>query len=304
MNGAVVPQKKHRRGQYIGLLFISPWIIGFLVFQLYPLLASFVYSFTDYNLFRAPVFNGLRNYINIFTKDRDFFTSAKATLLYVAATVPAKLIFALFIAMILNSSLKLINFFRTIYYLPSILGGSVALAVLWRLLFARQGLVNQLLAHVGVPPIGWLSNEHIAIYTISLLSVWQFGSSMIIFLAGLKQVPAQLYEAATVDGARRPTMFFKITLPMISPMILFNLIMQTINAFQEFTAAFVVTNGGPAKSTYLYGMKLYQEMFAFYKVGYASALSWVMFVVILCLTGLMLKTSDRWTYYEDEGRTV
>lgn len=296
--------KRNNIKRYTGLLYISPWIIGFLTFQLYPLVASFIYSFTNSNLFRSSSFYGIKNYIYIFTRDADFLTSAKATLLYVIVSVPSKLIFALLIAIILNSRLRLINFFRTLYYLPSILGGSVALAILWRLLFTREGLVNQLLAFANIPPVGWLSNENIAIYTISLLSVWQFGSSMVIFLAGLKQVPDQLYEAGTVDGASRLRKFFSITLPMISPMILFNLIMQTINAFQEFTSAFIVTNGGPAKSTYLYGMKLYQEMFAFYKVGYASALSWVLFIIIICLTGLTFKFSNKWTYYEDGGNNA
>lgn len=291
-----------RNYQYIGLLYISPWLLGFLLLQLYPFIASFIYSFTSYDLINNPKYIGINNYIDMFTKDELFYTSMKVTFIYVLIAVPAKLAFALFVAAILNVNLKVVNFFRTVYYLPSILGGSVAIAVLWRFLFMKEGVVNKLLATVHLPAIDWLGNPNVSLWTISLLNVWQFGSSMVLFLAGLKQVPSELYEVGKVDGASRLRMFFSITLPLITPILLFNLIMQTVNAFQEFTGAFVILpDGGPLKSTYLFGMKLYDEGFKFLRMGYASALSWILFLIILILTTFIFRSSRYWTHYEDGG---
>jgi oligogalacturonide transport system permease protein len=287
--------------QYIGYLYILPWLVGLFVFQLYPFIASFFYSFTDFSMIKAPNFVGLKNYIDLFTKDKQFLQSLKVTFIYVLIAVPAKLTFALIIAIILNIKLKFVNFFRTVYYMPSILGGSVAIAVLWRFLFMREGLVNKFTAIFHIPPVDWLGNPNIALYTISLLTVWQFGSSMVLFLAGLKQVPAELYEAAKVDGSGKIRTFFKITLPMLSPIVFFNLVMQMVNAFQDFTGAFVVTGGGPAKSTYLYGLMLYKNGFEFLKMGYASAQSWVLFAIIMVMTASVFKSSSYWTFYEDGG---
>lgn len=283
-----------------GLFFISPWIIGFLIFQLYPFISSFIYSFTDIKLAKNYNFVGLKNYIRMFTTDLDFYSSLKITFIFVLIAVPAKLCFALLVAMVMNMKLKFINVFRTVYYIPSILGGSVAIAVLWRLLFMREGVVNKFLGMVGIPATDWLGNPDISIFTISFLSVWQFGSSMVIFLAGLKQIPSYMYEASTIDGASKIKQFFYVTIPMLTPIILFNLIMQMINAFQEFTSAFVITRGGPMKSTYLYSLMLYDQGFGNYRIGYASALSWVLFIIIMILTLIAFKTSDRWTYYEDK----
>ncbi len=293
--------RKKKDYQYIGLLYIVPWVVGFLVFQLYPFITSFIYSFTDLSMLKQPKFIGFKNYIDMFTRDKNFFQSLKVTFIYVLVAVPGKLAFALFIAMLLNMKLKFINLFRTLYYLPSILGGSVAIAVLWRLLFNRQGLVNIILSKFSIPPLDWLGSPDVALYTISLLVVWQFGSSMVLFLAGLKQIPGELYEAARVDGASNTRMFFNITIPLITPIIFFNLIMQTIHTFQEFTSAFVITQGGPLKSTYLYGLMLYENGFKFMKMGYASAQSWVLFVIIMIFTLLVFKSSAYWTYYEDGG---
>ena len=298
MKGHVVTGKRKKR-QYTGLLYIMPWILGFLVFQLYPFISSFIYSFTNYNMTSNFKFVGLKNYIEIFTRDSQFYNSLKVTIFYVFMAVPMKLIFALFIAMVLNIKIKYVNFYRTVYYLPSILGGSVAVAVLWRFLFADNGLINEILSSFGISKIGWLSKPNMALFTISLLTVWQFGSSMVIFLAGLKQIPKELYEAATVDGVSKAGKFFTITLPLLTPIILFNLVMQMIIAFQEFTGSFVITNGGPMKSTYLYAMKLYDEGFLFMKMGYASALSWILFIVIMIFTALIFRSSEYWTYYED-----
>lgn len=292
---------KKRKKQYIGLLYITPWILGFLVFQLYPFASSIFYSLTDYSITASPLFIGLKNYIDLFTKDEQFYNSLKTTLLYVLMAVPMKLVFALLIAIILNKKLKYINLYRTVYYLPSILGGSVAVAVLWRFLFADEGIINKILSCIKISSVGWLSDPKIALFTISLLTVWQYGSSMVLFLAGLKQIPQELYEASRVDGATKFKMFYTITIPLLTPIIFFNLIMQMVNAFQDFTGAFVITNGGPMKSTYLYAMKLYDEGFSYYKMGYASALSWVLFIVILAFTALTFKSSASWTHYDDGG---
>ena len=285
----------------VGLLYIAPWIIGFLIFQLYPFGASFFYSFTKYNITGSPVWVGIDNYINIFTNDSNFKQSLVTTLSYVLLSVPMKLIFALLVAVLLNAKLRFVSLYRTLFYLPSILGGSVAVSILWRFLFMKEGMVNRLLETLHLPSVDWLGNPDMALFTLSLLPVWEFGSSMVIFLAGLKQVPAELYEAARVDGASRIRMFFRITLPLLTPVIFFNLVMQMVSAFQEFTGAFVITNGGPMNSTYLFALKLYDEAFKFYKMGYASALSWVLFIIILVLTALIFKSSKYWTYYEDGG---
>ncbi|MGG1513858.1 sugar ABC transporter permease [Paenibacillus oryzisoli] len=285
----------------VGLLYIAPWLIGFLVLQLYPFGASLMYSFTNYSITNVPKFIGLDNYTAMLTKDNNFYKSLSTTIAYVFISVPMKLIFALLVALLLNVKLKLVNLYRTLFYLPSILGGSVAVSILWRFLFMKEGMVNRLLDTVHLPAINWLGSPKIALFTLSLLSVWQFGSSMVLFLAGLKQVPTELYEAGRVDGASKFRMFFTITLPLITPIVFFNIIMQLVNAFQDFTGAFVVTNGGPMNSTYLFALKLYDEGFKFYKMGYASALSWVLFVLILVVTAIIFKTSKYWTYYEDGG---
>ena len=292
--------KKYRFKNFEGLFYIAPWIIGFLWFQLYPFVMSFYYSFTDFGMLRAPRFVGLRNYEILLTADRDFWLSLRVTGIYAFMLVPMKLAVALFVALILNMKLKGVNLFRTVYYLPSIMGGSIAISVLWRLMFMRDGVINNLLG----TRIDWIGSPDFALFTISLLSVWQFGSSMVIFLAALQQIPNSLYEAAKVDGARAHTSFLRITLPMLTPVLFFNLIMQTINALQEFTSAFVITGGGPLKATLVLGIKLYQEAFQFFKMGYAAALSWIMFIIIVVLTSIIFKSSSSWVYYEDGGKSL
>lgn len=300
-NTVAIPKKKWKLRDFRGLFYISPWIIGFLFLQLYPFLSSLYYSFTQYNVLGTPKFVGFANYIRLFTIDPDFKKSILVTLEYALISVPAKLLFALIIAIVLNMKLKGINLCRTIYYIPSILGGSVAVSALWRLLFMSDGILNKLLNLVGIPAVNWLGQAGTAMFTICLLQVWQFGSSMVLFLAALKQIPMDLHEAASIDGAGRLKRFFYITLPMITPIVFFNLIMQSINALQNFTSAFVITNGGPLKSTYLIGMKLYTEGFSNFKMGYASAISWVLFAIVLVFTLLIFKSSDAWVYYEDGG---
>lgn len=292
---------KEVENQKVAYIYILPWIIGFLAFQLYPFIASFVYSFTDFSILKPMEFVGLNNYKRMFTGDRLFWKSVKATFLYVLIAVPGKLIFALIIAVILNMKIRFINFFRTVYYLPSILGGSVAISILWKFLFAKDGTVNAALSVLHIPAIDWLGSQHLALATMGLLVVWQFGSSMVLFLAGLKNIPAELIEAARVDGAGRLRVFFRITLPMLSPVIFFNLIMQMINAFKEFNSPYLITQGGPLNSTYLYGMMLYENAFSYLKMGYASAQSWFLFFIIMIFTALAFKSSPYWTFYEDGG---
>lgn len=301
--GVPMTGKKFKPKRYIGLVYIAPWLIGFLLFQLYPFVASFCYSFTDYTLLNRPQFVGLENYRTLFTTDPQFLSTMKITGIYALLSVPLKLTFALFIAMLLNAKIKGIGIYRSLYYLPSIFGGSVAVSVLWRVMFMKDGMINHFLGIFGIAPVNWLTGEHLALFTLSLLQVWQFGSAMVIFLAALKGIPSELYEAASIDGGGKWKQFIHITLPQISSVIFFNLIMQSIQALQNFTSAFVITNGGPMKKTYIIGMKLYDDAFRFYKVGYACAESWILFIVILALTLLVFKSSNAWVYYADEGGT-
>jgi oligogalacturonide transport system permease protein len=293
---------RSRTNQTVGYLYILPWIIGFLSFQIYPFLMSFFYSFTNFSLAKTPVFIGLKNYIEMFTRDRNYYDSVRVTIIYALIGVPLKLCFALLVAVLMNMKFKMINIFRTVYYLPSILGGSVTIAILWRFLFNRDGVVNQALGHIFIGPVDWLGSDKWALFTLCLLTVWQFGSSMVIFLAGLKQVPNELYEAARVDGSGRIHSFFRITVPYLTPMILFNLIMQTITALQQFSSAYVITGGGPLRATYLYGIMLYENGFQFLRMGYASAQTWVLFVIIIVFTLIVFKSSMHWVYYEDGSK--
>ena len=283
----------------IGFMYVCIWIFGFLVFQLYPFISSLLYSFTNYDIFHAPEFVGLDNYVKLFTKDREFWNSMAVTLKYTFITVPGKVVLALIIAVILNRNLKGINFIRTVYYIPSLLSGSVAVAILWKVLFMNDGFINSLLGLVHIGPVKWLGTPDMAVITICMLEIWQFGSSMVLFLSALKQVPQSLYEAARIDGASKPRMFFKITLPMITSTAFFNIIMQLITALQNFTSAFVVTNGGPNKATYVLGMKLYTDAFKYFKMGYACATSWILFMVILVMTIILFVTSKKWVYYDN-----
>jgi len=283
-----------------GYLYILPWLIGFFVLQLVPLVQSFWYSFTNFQLIGKAKFVGLANYVKIFTADETFRKSLWVTFKYVLIAVPGKIIFALIIALILSQKLKAINLFRTLYYLPSILGGSVAISVLWKYLFMKGGVINNLLSNIGLPRVDWLGSPKLALGTIALVTVWQFGSSMLLFLAGIKQIPECYYEAADIDGAGKVRQFWSITLPELSPIVLFNLIMQMINAFQEFTAAYVITQGGPLKSTYLYGILLYEQGFKYFAMGYSSALSWILFAIIMAFTALTFRSSESWVHYGDE----
>ncbi|WP_313072369.1 carbohydrate ABC transporter permease [Lacrimispora sp.] len=267
---------------------------------LYPFINALVISFSDYNLVREPNFIGLTNYTNLF-KDKDFISTLVATLKYTVFTVPLQLTFALFIAYILNFKLKLINFYRTAYYIPSLLGGNVAVAVLWRFLFQQDGFVNRFIGMFGGQPVPWLSSPTGAMSIIVILKVWQFGSAMLIFLAALKDVPSDLYEAASVDGATKFHSFFKITIPLITPTIFFNLVMQLVNAFQEFNGPYLVTGRGPLNSTYLTSMFIYDNAFKYFNMGYASAASWILFLIIVSVTLVLFATQNKWVFYSDGG---
>ena len=286
--------------EYQAYLYILPWILGFVILQLYPFVSSFIYSFTDYTVGAKATFQGLENYKKLFTQDKEFWNSLKVTILFALYTVPGKLIMALAVAMFLNRDLKGINLIRTLYYIPSLFGGSVAVALLWRLMFLDNGVINAILTALHLPVIQWLGDTRYALRTICMLEIWQFGSSMVMFLAALKQVPRSLYEAAEIDGAGKVTRFFHITLPQISPIIFFNLINQTIQALQNFTSAQVITEGGPLKSTYVLGLKLYKEGFSYFKMGYASAISWVVFAAIMIFTLAIFASSKLWVHYADE----
>ena len=290
----------YKKQQNIGLIYILPWIIGFLVFILYPFASSFYYSFTDYNLLSEPKSVGFENYIETLFHDWKFIKAYIVTNKYVLMAVPGKITVALIVALILNRSFRGIHLYRTIFYLPSIFGGSVAISILWKFLFMHDGLVNKITGLLNISPVEWLGNPKTSLFTISLLSVWQFGSSMVIFLAGLKQIPTSLYETAMIDGASRISKFFRITLPLLSPVLFFNILMQTITAFQEFTAAFIISggNGSPLYSTYMYVMMLYDNTFTYFKAGYASAQSWILFISLMILTLLLFKVSSFWIYYE------
>ena len=284
-------------------VFILPWLIGFLGFRLYPLISSFYYSFTKFGILDTPTFIGLGNYIEMFTDDPLFFKSVSVTLIYVIVSVPLKLGFALFVAVILNNKLKFAPLYRTVYYIPSLLGSSVGIAVVWRGLFRKTGIINYILSLFGIAGLELLGDQRTALGMLILLSVWQFGSSMIIFLAGLNQVPASVRESAAIDGANTVQTFFHVSLPMITPVIFFNLIMQCINAFQTFSSAYIITkNGGPANATYLYVLHIYNSGFSKYRLGYASALSWILMAVILVFTLIVFKTQDNWVHYESGGK--
>ena len=293
-------RKKTMKREYQAYLYILPWILGFAILQLYPFVSSFIYSFTDYTVGAKATFQGLANYKKLFTQDKEFWNSLKVTILFALYTVPGKLIMALAVAMFLNRDLKGINLIRTLYYIPSLFGGSVAVALLWRLMFLDNGVINAILSALHLPVIQWLGDTRYALRTICMLEIWQFGSSMVMFLAALKQVPRSLYEAAEIDGAGKVTRFFHITLPQISPIIFFNLINQTIQALQNFTSAQVITEGGPLKSTYVLGLKLYKEGFSYFKMGYASAISWVVFAAIMIFTLAIFESSKLWVHYADE----
>ncbi len=311
--------KKIFRRNAVAYMFLTPWLLGFLVLTLYPMAYSLLLSFTNYDFTKpdATQWIGLGNYLKMFGSvfgmseftastgevmrvDPYYMKSLSVTLTYVFVSVPLKLIFALAIAMLLNQRLRGVRFYRSVYYIPTLLGGSVAIAVLWRKLFEKDGLVNGVLATLGSNNLpGWITNPQYSLGTLILLSVWQFGSSMIIFLAGLKQIPTEYYEAASVDGATKIRQFFAITIPLLSPVILFNLVIQIIGAFQAFTQAYIIGGGkgGVLNSTLFYTLHLYIQGWQYHEMGYASAMAWVLLLIIGIITALVFRFSNWWVSY-------
>lgn len=288
-----------------GYLFLLPWLIGLAVFAIGPMIASLYLSFTDYNLLRSPLkyppeFVGFENYLNMFG-DEEFWNSFRVTVQYVVVSVPLQLAFALLLALVLDRGMRGLSFYRAIFYLPSLLGGSVAIAILWRQVFGKEGLVNGVLAWFGIEGPGWIGHPDYALWTIIVLHIWTFGSPMVIFLAGLRQIPEMYYEAAQMDGAGKLRQFRSITLPLLTPIIFFNLVLQIIFAFQTFTQAYVVSGGtgGPAGSTMFYTLFLYKVGFLQYDMGYASAMAWFLLVVIGAFTAVNFWFSKYWVFYDD-----
>src|SRR5689334_21565409 len=268
-----------------------------------PMLYSLYLSFTNYELLgQTSDWIGFENYVELFTNDPQFWHAVQVTLVFALVAVPLKLAVALGVAMLLNKERRGTGLFRGLFYLPSLLGGSVAIAIIWRAMFDRDGAFNSLLGFFGIEGKPWVNDPDWALETLILLAIWQFGAPMVIFLAGLKQVPQELYEAAAVDGAGAWRRFRNITLPMLSPVIFFNLVLETINGFQGFTSAFVLSDGtgGPTDSTLMYSLRLYDQAFTEYKMAYASAMAWVFLLAIGLLTVLLFSTGRLWVHYADE----
>jgi multiple sugar transport system permease protein len=290
-------QPKSKNDNLVGYLFISPWLIIFLLFTLIPMLASLLLAFTDYDLLGSWRFVGFENFTRMFRWDFRYWNSVRATLKYVAFAVPLRLIFALLVAMLLNTTHRGLYFYRAAYYAPSIVGGSVAVAVMWREIFGSEGLINTIFRSDTI----WLGDPRFAIWTLIILAIWQFGSPMLIFLAGLKQIPRDYYDAAAIDGAGPVPKFFQITLPLLTPIILFNLIMQTISGFLVFTQAFIVTGGAPLDTTLFYALYIYNRAFETFEMGYASAMAVVLLAAVAVATALIFLTSNRWVFYASEN---
>ncbi|HMQ53495.1 MAG TPA: sugar ABC transporter permease [Anaerolineae bacterium] len=302
---ALTARKAGERKQHnwAGYLFISPWLIGFFTFVLLPIVASFVLAFTRYDILSPPEWVGLQNFERMFTADTRYWRSVRATFYYVFTAVPLRLVFALAVAMLLNTARRGVGVYRAVYYAPSIVGGSVAVAVMWREIFGNEGVVNFLLYLIGIPPVSWLGNPNTAIWTLITLAAWQFGSPMLIFLAGLKQIPGELYEAAAIDGAAAWSKFRNVTLPLLTPIIFFNLVMQIINGFMVFTQAFIISGGTgrPLDTTLFYSLYLYIRAFTTFEMGYSSAMAWVLLLIIALFTGIIFKSSSSWVFYSGES---
>jgi oligogalacturonide transport system permease protein len=284
----------------LGFMFVLPFLLGILFFKLFPFVASFALSLTQYDLIDPPQWVGLENYKDLATNDPLFTQSLGVTMAFVFLAVPLRVGFALLVAHVLNHKMRGINFFRAAFYIPSILGGSIAVAVLWRFIFAKYGLVNIILIKLGLEPVAWLADEHYSMLTIVLLFTWQFGSSMVIFLAALQNVPTSLYEAAECDGASKLQQFWRITVPLITPVIFFNMIMQMVHGFQEFNGPYMITEGGPLNSTYMLTLYIYDQSFKYFNLGYGAALSWVLFALVGALALISFWSSRYWVFYAGE----
>ena len=292
--------KKEIRNMLIGYAFIFPMIAGLVVFTAIPFFYSLYLAFTDFNGLQQPDWVGIQNFATMFLEDDKFWISLTVTFKFAFVQIPLKLIFALLVAMLLSKGVKGIGFYRVAFYVPSVLGGSVAVAMTWKVLWGGDGPINSLLNILGLESINWLKDTRTALYVLALLGVWQFGASMLIFLAGIKDIPQSYYEAAIMDGANSRQRFVKITLPMLTPCIFFNLINGIIGSLQAFNSAYLVTGGGPLNSTLYYGLNVYNQAFDYGKFGYASAMAWFMLLIIAALTALVFRSSSGWVYYQSE----
>ena len=281
-------------------MFISPWLFGFVFLTLGPLLVSLIMSFTQWEVISPPKWIGGRNYLSMY-RDPLFRQSLKVTTIYTVLDVPLRMAASLLVALALNQKILGARWYRTFYYMPSVIP-AVAVSMLFLWILAPKGLLNALLGMVGIPPQKWLTSSKLALYSLVLMSLWGYGSSMVIFLAGLQGIPQQLYEAAEIDGANRWRRFIHITIPMLSPVILFNTVMAMIGTFQVFTTGFLVTGGGPNNATLFYALYLYRSAFEYFEMGYACALAWVLFLIILLLTLITFRSSAAYVYYEGEIR--
>ena len=281
--------------------FLTPWILGLLGFTIIPMIMSLYFSFTQYDMMTPPWWIGLANFTDMI-KDPRIHKSLQVTFTYVFMGVPFQLIFALFLAVILRKNRRGIRFYRAAFYLPSLFGGSVAVALLWRNIFNKEGLVNRFLAVFGIIGKNWIATPSTVLYTLIILHIWQFGSSMVVFLGGLKNISPEYYEAASIDGAGKVKSFFHITLPLLTPMVFFNLVMAIIGAFQAFTSSYIISGGtgSPLDSTLFYTLYLYIKAFRQFSMGYASAMAWVLLIIIALITRLMFVIADKWVYYDDK----
>ncbi len=288
-----------RRGEAIaGLLMASPWLIGFVVFIAGPMVVSLYLSMTQWDLFTTPKWVGFENYVTLLTDDPTFIQSLKVTLIYAVVSVPLQVIVGLILATMLNQKIWFLSLFRSIYYLPSVVGG-LSIAIMFRWIFGTQfGLLNGVLAGLGVKGPAWLGDPNWVLVAFILMSMWGSGSAMLIYLGGLQGIPTELYEAADVDGAGTIAKFLRITVPMMTPVIFFNLVMGIIGALQEFVLPYAMTGGGPANGSLFIVLNLYRNAFQFFQMGYASAIAWVLFVIILVLTAIVFRFSNAWVYYE------
>lgn len=291
------------RNNVAGYVFILPFIIGLVVFTAIPFFTSLYLSFTEYNVLSPAKWVGVQNFHKMFFEDKLFWTSFKVTFKFAFIQVPIKLAVSLLVALVLSRATHMTSFYRAAFYIPSLMGGSVAIALLWKQLFSPNGAINQLLSAVGLPGnTRWLGDPHTALGTLIALGIWQFGSSMLIFLAAIKNIPASYHEAAIVDGAGPVRRFFAITLPMLTPILFFNLINQVIGAFQAFNSSYLITQGKPLNTTLYYGVHLYNRAFNHYEMGYGCAMAWFMLLIIAFFTALIFRSSSAWVYYESEGK--
>ncbi|WP_022872752.1 carbohydrate ABC transporter permease [Nesterenkonia alba] len=292
--------KRRYKDNLAGHLFLLPWTVGFFAITLIPMTATLYLAFTNYNLLQSPEWIGMDN-LSRMVSDSRLHNSLEVTFTYVFVGVPLQLVVSLAVAMLLDRGMRGLAFYRSVFYLPSMLGSSVAIAVLWRQIFGHSGLINQLLAMVGIEGRGWVSSPDTALSTLIILHVWTFGAPMVIFLAGLRQIPDMYYEAASIDGAGKIKQFATITIPLLTPIIFFNLIMQLIGAFQNFTQAYIVSggSGGPADSTLFYTLYLYQQGFGRFDMGYAAAMAWLLVIIIAALTAINFFLAKYWVHYDD-----